>query len=61
MRGMLRWDIRQAIKEAISGRKLSEELGLTYRSQLRDNITGMVAYWRSGRRKGSTSASTMGS
>lgn len=46
MRGMLRWDIRQAMLEAIGRRKLSDELGLTYRSQLRDNLTGMVAYWR---------------
>ena len=59
MRGMLRWDIRQAIKEAISGRKLSDELGLTYRSQLRDNITGMVAYWRSARQKPPASPSTL--
>jgi glycosyltransferase involved in cell wall biosynthesis len=46
MRGMLRWDIRQAVLEAIGRRKLSDELGLTYRSQLRDNLTGMLAYWR---------------
>jgi glycosyltransferase involved in cell wall biosynthesis len=46
MRGMLRWDIRQAVLEAMGRRKLSDELGLTYRSQLRDNFTGMVAYWR---------------
>jgi glycosyltransferase involved in cell wall biosynthesis len=46
MRGMLRWDIRQAVLEAIGRRKLSDELGLTYRSQLRDNLTGMFAYWR---------------
>ncbi len=46
MRGMLRWDIRQAVLEAMGRRKLSDELGLTYRSQLRDNLTGMLAYWR---------------
>lgn len=46
MRGMLRWEIRQALMEAIGRRKLNEELGLTYRSQLRDNLTGMLAYWR---------------
>ncbi|KQV32124.1 glycosyl transferase [Rhizobium sp. Root1203] len=51
MRGMLRWDIRQAVLEAIGRRKLSDELGLTYRSQLRDNLTGMLAYWR-GQRSG---------
>lgn len=46
MRGMLRWDIRQAIMEAMGRRKLSDDLGLTYRSQLRDNLVGMLAYWR---------------
>jgi glycosyltransferase involved in cell wall biosynthesis len=46
MRGMLRWDIRQAILEAIGRRKLDSELGLTYRGQLRDNIIGMLTYWR---------------
>jgi glycosyltransferase involved in cell wall biosynthesis len=46
MRGMLRWDIRQAVLEAIGRQRLSGELGLTYRSQLRDNLTGMMAYWR---------------
>ncbi|NLS02347.1 glycosyltransferase [Rhizobium sp. P32RR-XVIII] len=51
MRGMLRWDIRQAIKEVVSGRKMSEEMGLTYRRQLRDQITGMLAYWRSAKSK----------
>ncbi|TCU18817.1 glycosyltransferase family 2 protein [Rhizobium sullae] len=56
MRGMLRWDIRQAIKEAISGRRMSDEMGLTYRRQLRDNITGMLAYWRSAKAKRATSA-----
>ncbi|KRB58934.1 glycosyl transferase [Rhizobium sp. Root708] len=49
MRGMLRWDIRQAVLEAIGKRKLDGELGLTYRSQLRDNLVGMIAYWRSPR------------
>ncbi|KQV68402.1 glycosyltransferase family 2 protein [Rhizobium sp. Root1220] len=46
MRGMLRWEFRQALLEALGRHKLDEELGLTYRSQLRDNLTGMLAYWR---------------
>ncbi|MBB4227605.1 glycosyltransferase family 2 protein [Rhizobium mongolense] len=56
MRGMLRWDIRQAFKELIGGRKMSEEMGLTYRRQLRDNITGMLAYWRSAKRTAAPTA-----
>ncbi len=57
MRGMLRWDIRQAILEAVGRPKLNEELGLTYRRQVRDNFVGMIAYWRSrsgGKRVGRT-------
>jgi glycosyltransferase involved in cell wall biosynthesis len=56
MRGMLRWDIRQAFREAIGGQPMSKEMGLTYRRQLRDNITGMLAYWRSVRQKPTTDA-----
>jgi hypothetical protein len=56
MRGMLRWDIRQAVREAIGGQPMSKEMGLTYRRQLRDNITGMLAYWRSARQKPTTDA-----
>ncbi|MDQ0560587.1 glycosyltransferase involved in cell wall biosynthesis [Rhizobium mesoamericanum] len=51
MRGMLRWEIRQALMETMGRRKLNEELGLTYRSQLRDNLTGMLAYWRAPKAK----------
>jgi glycosyltransferase involved in cell wall biosynthesis len=58
MRGMLRWDIRQAVREAIGGQPMSKEMGLTYRRQLRDNLTGMIAYWQSTRRKSPTAVRT---
>lgn len=47
MRGMLRWDIRQAVKEAFGGRKLDAAMGLTYRATVQQNLAGVLAYWRS--------------
>lgn len=47
LRGMLRWDIRQAFKEFFGGRNLDGALGLTYRNTVRQNIAGLWAYWRS--------------
>jgi glycosyltransferase involved in cell wall biosynthesis len=47
MRGMLRWDIRQAVKEAFGGRKLDADMGLTYRGTVQQNLAGVLAYWRS--------------
>lgn len=47
MRGMLRWDIRQAVKEVFGGRKLDPEMGLTYRGTVQQNLAGVLAYWRS--------------
>jgi len=58
MRGMLRWDIRQAVREALGGQPMSKEMGLTYRRQLRDNLSGMLAYWRGTRSKTPAAART---
>jgi glycosyltransferase involved in cell wall biosynthesis len=58
MRGMLRWDIRQAVREALGGQPMSKEMGLTYRRQLRDNLSGMLAYWRGARSKAPATART---
>jgi glycosyltransferase involved in cell wall biosynthesis len=46
MRGMLRWDIRQALKEAFGGSKLDAAMGLTYRATVQQNLAGVIAYWR---------------
>ena len=48
----------QAVREALGGQPMSKEMGLTYRRQLRDNLTGMLAYWRSTRGKTPAAART---
>lgn len=49
MRGMFRWDVRQALKEYFGGSNLDAALGLTYRNTVKQNFAGLWAYWRSGR------------
>lgn len=49
MRGMFRWDVRQALKEFFGGKNLDAALGLTYRNTVKQNIAGLLAYWRNGR------------
>lgn len=53
MRGMLRWDIRQALREILNWRERGETAGFSHRGQLIGNIRGMIAYWRSAARTGS--------
>ncbi|WP_337266065.1 glycosyltransferase family 2 protein [Oryzifoliimicrobium ureilyticus] len=49
MRGMLRWDIRQAVRELITRKRPNADLGFTHSSTLKDSVAGMIAYWRSGK------------
>jgi len=58
MRGMLRWDIRQAVKELFGGRMLDSAMQLTYRSTVRQNLAGALAYWRGKRENASPTTST---
>lgn len=54
MRGMLRWDIRQALKELFGGSTLDSAMQLTYRSTVRQNLAGALAYWGGKRKSTST-------
>ncbi|HWA00956.1 MAG TPA: glycosyltransferase family A protein [Caulobacterales bacterium] len=42
---LLRWNVKNAVKEMFGGPKVNAELGLTYRAMVRGNVAGMLRYW----------------
>lgn len=42
---LLRWNVKNAVKELLGGPKVDATLGLTYRTMVLGNAEGMLRYW----------------